>query len=532
MATSPSAGGDGWLLDNDFEYLHGGVDPGVEQDYDRVIDSIAVEAPEMEHRQWHALVPLGDDNSSGSDNPLPTPCGTQGRESSPNRAMSTQCHILDLPSELIDHVVSFLAPIDLVAVSSTCRLLAEHAKSDLSWLRHVQDNIPGVRLTSPYPCETYQQLYIAHDPHWFLPKYKIWFCDYLLTGKLIIARYDPRRGSIEGYPLAAVRPPPTFVSWEYDDEVLIHEFNPHVRLHLDQPVLRLDALSSESSMASSARTGPAHRYNAEKPMKILEGNQRGVFSNFILTRPVQERNSMQLWPPPNIPARHRVRNTSREAFVGSGHKPQKRAEMSNQAFRIRRWMEMVAGSSTPGMHLGEEIYTYATLDPKLYTPTEEKPYRGIWVGDYSGHGCEFLLMHQPDDPEPFDEASLVQREDETPEEFKTRKFEEKVFRGSIEAIKLTGDPNVPRGEYTFISDDISQAGFIRNATEPRFKGARIVKSRGHIAARMFRNDKYIESQLILVSPDLLAQYWVGFGHISFFQRVDLDRFLSPLNDVE
>jgi len=245
---------------------------------------------------------------------------------------------------------------------------------------------------------------------------------------------------------------------------------------------------------------------------------------------VDVRPNMQLWPPPTIPARQRVRNVSQEAFVGRGHKPEKRSEVSTQAFRIRRWMEMTAGTNSPGLHLGEEVYTYATLDPKLYTPTEEKPYRGIWVGDYSGHGCEFLLMNQPDNEEPFDEASVVQRDDETKEEWETRKWEERVYRGSIEAIKLTGDPNVPRGEYTFVSDDISKAGFVRTVTEKRFKGARIVKSRGHIAARMFRNDKYIESQLIMISPDRLAQYWVGFGHISFFQRVNIDDFISPFND--
>ncbi len=40
-------------------------------------------------------------------------------------------------------------------------------------------------------------------------------------------------------------------------------------------------------------------------------------------------------------------------------------------------------------------------------------------------------------------------------------------------------------------------------------------------------DKYIESQLILISHDRLAQYWVGFAHISFFERVDIDSFLAP-----
>jgi len=147
-----------------------------------------------------------------------------------------------LPSEIIDQVVSFLSPFDLVALNKTCRYLATHSKNDLHWQRHVQDNIPGVKVTTPWPCATYRELYIAHDPHWFLPKYKIWFCDYFLTGKLIIARYDPRRGCIEGYRLVAERSPVTFDSWEADEEVVIHSFEPNIRLHMDQPVLQLNAL--------------------------------------------------------------------------------------------------------------------------------------------------------------------------------------------------------------------------------------------------------------------------------------------------
>lgn len=34
----------------------------------------------------------------------------------------------------------------------------------------------------------------------------------------------------------------------------------------------------------------------------------------------------------------------------------------------------------------------------------------------------------------------------------------------------------------------------------------------------------------MVSHNRLAQYWVGFGHISFYERVDIDQFLSPGND--
>jgi hypothetical protein len=416
--------------------------------------------------------------------------------STPFTSESNTCHLMTLPGEMLDLIMTFLSPFDLVALGGTCRRLSLLSHNEKIWKLHVQDNIPGVALSNPLPCNTFRELYKAHDPHWFLPKYKIWFSDYYITGKLVFARYDPRRGCVEGYQLLCERGQPTFDPWEMDNTVLIHSFEPHCRLHKDQPALQLDALSSESLMATSRHPKPGHRFSTEISMRINERNHHSVFSTFLHTRPVEERPNMQLWPPAIFPARHRVRNASQESFSGSGHKPQKRSELSNHSFRIRRWMEMSAHhnitsirSNVPGMHLGEEVYTYSTLDPKLYTPTEDKPYRGIWVGDYSGHGCEFLLLHQPDDKEPFDESKIVQREDETEAEFVIRKKEERIYRGSLEAIKLTGDPNVPRGEFSWISDDISSSGYVRTATEERFKGARVVKARGHIAARMFRNSK-------------------------------------------
>ena len=38
-------------------------------------------------------------------------------------------------------------------------------------------------------------------------------------------------------------------------------------------------------------------------------------------------------------------------------------------------------------------------------------------------------------------------------------------------------------------------------------------------------DRYVASQLIMVSHDTLAQYWEDFGHISFYKRVNLDDYL-------
>lgn len=192
------------------------------------------------------------------------------------------------------------------------------------------------------------------------------------------------------------------------------------------------------------------------------------------------------------------------------------------------------------MRIGEEVSTWATLPEECYTPTKQKPWQGIWCGDYAGHGCEFLVVMQPDDWKPLPEraawamrtreregsvsstgswstapteaAGTLSGDENEPEtaddledsvatlngayheqscELRARQVaaeeDEKIYQGRIEAVKLTGDPNIPRGEYTFIAPDIGPNGLIRVATEDIFKGARVIKSVGHIAANGFRD---------------------------------------------
>ncbi|KAG8533191.1 uncharacterized protein KY384_001974 [Bacidia gigantensis] len=79
--------------------------------------------------------------------------------------------------------------------------------------------------------------------------------------------------------------------------------------------------------------------------------------------------------------------------------------------------------------------------------------------------------------------------------------------GRLEAIKLTGDTNVPRGELSWFADDIGDSGLIGIADDETFEGARIVKSMGHIADRGFQNDRFINSRLIMKDHNTLAQHW-------------------------
>lgn len=455
--------------------------------------------------------------------------------------------LLRLPTELIDTVISYLSPLELLGTSLVCRQLFNHAMNDIHWQRHVLTNLPGNKIQSPYPCNTWRGLFEAHRQHWFLTKYKIWFCDRSLAGQMVVARYDSRRGCIEGYQLLATRSRDGNEPWAADPSVHVHYFEPQVKLHLDKPILQFNVDSLENLMRISlsspeSPTRRARRFFPELPMPY---NQRSDprFSTFVFAKPLMGEDLADhmddrfpyglVWPPPAIPSPHRVLGhpadiagaPTDDLMSSPKWRPGNRLEASELTFRIRQWMEL--GPPTVGFHIGEEIVTYSTLDPALYTPTPERPWRGIWVGDYSVHGCEFLLINQPDVEDENHERPLTKLENENDEEFHARFLSEKVYRGRLEAIKLTGDPNVPRGEYTFLAEDLGPDGYVGIAQGSQFQGARIVRSRGHIAGANFAADDYIDSQLILISNNRLAQYWVNFGHISFFERVDIDQFLMP-----
>lgn len=415
----------------------------------------------------------------------------------------------------------------------------------------------------------------------------------------MVVRFDPRRGCIEGYRLLGEKGPQWVQPWSYKDNVSIHSFKPRMKLWLDQPMLKLP-YNPDLSLRSQSNFPWDGEIRMSRGVPSLAGHSTSVSASFFLSRDIEPRwqdPKMQLWPPKIIPDVPRARSSQGDSgkFRGAAHKPQKYDQISETSFRMRVWTQFHIDTARFGVRLGEEVATWSTLPKEIYTPTPQKPYQGIWVGDYASHGCEFLLLvHTPTAPplparrEPFNDlfGPILGRDidDDSDEEFNEAMngiadpspnphpspygvfyggssspypttlptnggsshapASEPGHTGALQAIKLTGDVHVPRGQHTFIADDLGPGGYIRHATESPFAGARIVQSRGHVAGRGFvdgefdelrqigamltgsTTDAFVPSQLIMISPDLLAQYWVNMGHISYYRRVDLDEVIQ------
>lgn len=519
-----------------------------------------------------------------------------------------------LPPELVQHILAYLDPLDLASVAKSSRGLREQSYEDSIWQPLVNSNILSP-ITNPGPLKSFRELYAAHHPNWFLSKQRIWFADTEPNGKLVICRYEPQNGCIAGYTVVATRGSINFRIWEKDPEVIIHSFDPVVKLDFTRPVLNLDVDSlktevKEASYPSDRGYAPPSRYSRQVLMDTHA--EAGLCTTYMLCRALPEvaiSENTQVWPSLRFQSASRTRNETRDNFSSAGHRPSRLSEISQSNFRIRKWAEYTGRGRDPNLtefispngltaaldyggawfaagfsairhggisvRMSEDITTYATLPESAYTPTAAKPWQGIWCGDYNAHGCEFLLVTQPDKederplPEHLDwlqESTTAARTESgssassytsAPEEFETSSSGNTQSTsndaatdysdapsGRLEAIKLTGDPNIPRGEFTWLAPDIGPAGFLRIADEETFRGARVVRSAGHVAHRYFRNgrcqtslkgvllvtdkaitDMYTASQLIMISHDALAQYWEEYNHISYYKRVDLDSLM-------
>lgn len=466
--------------------------------------------------------------------------------------------ILHLPSELILQILSLISASELAITSRTCRQLRQYCLEDNLWRAHIQVNVPGLTITSPSPCATFRDLYLSVIPFWHLPRGKFWFSNTEFTGKLMIIRYSQARRRIEGCLLAAKRENLTWKPWSWNPNVLIFKWDPIVRPDLDLSafVFTTDELGAMSySLRAIGATIPVTSDNGGQGQRTICIQRREQQAKHITSEPI--------WPPMSLPAQNRTYHTRENYDI----ELPRLEELSESTFMFT---ECGPGGERSRFRNSS---MYATLPAEVYTPTAKKPWRGIYCGDYMGHGCEFIVVMQPNHPDPLPEnawlklmslgsqqnqsdawyqmlkkqaplssssasssgvlttpygqLSLTETGDSsgnlqpesgaaqaitevssqerpseeiirilknsqntgTTESSSSTESSPSFHQGCIKAVKLTGDPNVPRGEITFVAPDISDIGLIRIAEDHEFQGARVVRSVGHIAEHGFRNGK-------------------------------------------
>lgn len=305
------------------------------------------------------------------------------RKSSADLTMDTveTTSLLALPSELIHHILSHLSLSDLLTVGLVNHAIYAHSLHDTLWQPFIQEQVPGH--VSKSANLTWRELFIQHHPFWFLARRKIWFSDTPHTGKLLVARYDYRINAIEAYALVAERRQPTFQIWEHNPEAIIHTFSPRIQLDLNAPVIRLDAETYERAVGDIG-----YRLQKEFPMNVsheMTPSTARLYSRLMLSRPWPSditSGNTPVWPPLTLPSETRTRNDPPpSAFRQPAQKPALTSELSTSTFRIRRWMEFSRPLGV-SMRIGEDISTWATLPEECYTPTAQKPWQGIWCGDY------------------------------------------------------------------------------------------------------------------------------------------------------
>lgn len=300
---------------------------------------------------------------------------------------------------------------------------------------------------------------------------------------------------IEAYRVIADKGSSQLHVWGANIEVMVPSFDPTVYLWLDDPVLLLRDPNPYSPIAA------CQDWKAERRMTMATDAQH-LFNSLLLCSDKKpeglDASPDKVWPPPTIPRDNWVFRD-----FGGHVAPANQSEVSDWVFRIRRWAHFRFGLSPVVPSDNEAIFTYATLDPALYTPTREKPYQGIWVGDYSAHGCEFILFLQGDRGPSMGAKGTDTEMDEDGDEGEAIAGGV-IQKGSLEAVKLTGDPNVPRGEVTFTASDIGPRGLVRVAEDDPFKGARIVRSHGHVAGLGFRDGESTLSPAVPSSANLLT----------------------------
>lgn len=317
--------------------------------------------------------------------------------------MSTRTGFLTLPLELVEDIISYLDGPDLVAIALSCKEFHKVIlQRDVIWQKLAYERLS---VTSCEPYRSSYELYSKIYPFIWLHN-SVWFGDIVQFGSLFISKYNPHTGQISFYKMLRVG-----MTGAQNDDVQDPD--------MDRMITHQIKLMKASLFGPYLELGPSSLYDRDTGMWTYRRTEGAIFgvSRVAALRPERITRGMNVWPPFTISSKDRARNVSNNEFTG--HFVPGSTPPSPNLFRLKKFPQY--GSALASSLVTE---TFWKIDPELLYPTQEYPWRGIWMADIGSHGVEFLLLLQPS-------------------------------KNRLEGVKLTGGVSIPRGEYRFIVEDTS-----------------------------------------------------------------------------
>ena len=290
------------------------------------------------------------------------------------------------------------------------------------------------------------------------------------TGQLLEVDYNPESGFIECYrlqPFAHYTFPTRF---SRDRSVVWRDFHPDLRARGE--------VLFRAGRGSDKHRRPGddilHRLVGFDDNKIGAHLDEAANDGSFYSRGDEDDDDDQegsssartpaIWPTRNMPCPERIIVSKLDQQT---HKKQWE-DWSEHLFTLSRPVFNPMSLITPS-YLPIPLPTHTTLFSRLpaidttHLPAGFEGWHGLFMGDYSAHGPELLYLDYP-----------------TPT--------------SIRAVKVTGDPNVPRGEVSWKVDDLTRVK--RVCEEEEWAGARAFDGVGHISPHGFSDPSWIEAEVI------------------------------------
>lgn len=397
--------------------------------------------------------------------------------------------------------------------------------------------------------QVYQRLY-KHK--WAKPS--IWFGDRNQFGSVMSSIFNYDQGVFEFYECICDKDREipqdwTFSRFSANDNVEIHEYAP--KINMVGPILIIDPLTIDYSRPETLAdlNCRSEEFDRDNPRLAI---------GLLRVRPMLPSRihpSMMLWPPRTIPAETRARNSSATEFrgqlvprepcdsiirvvktiaypnpvrnipssqlaSGSGSLPSSSSSSSaaaaaaaafstgalasvlsptRQPVRSADFMVGFGVWSAPNRMVGEarKVETYSRWPEKVrltsnlskddHSNINSPDLQGLWVGDIGGRLGELLMLHQPSP-------------------------------NRLEAVKLTADVRVPRGEVEFAAD----LNNISTTRYPEWPRANVVLASWQTSGVDHLNPKYLPCEVILISNNKIALYCPEEEHLVYLMRLQVD----------